>query len=69
MTVNIQKSGTDLATLLAPIGSFPAISNTGVQSGGVDIAQIFAPVAYGTAYGTTTHRWRAIDSAANARSG
>lgn len=50
MTVNIQKAGVDLATLLAPLGSgWPTATATNVKSGNADLNSLFAEAASGSA--------------------
>lgn len=50
MTVNVQKAGTDLSSILkAYVGGHTQAAATGIQSGGADLNTLFDAAQYGTA--------------------
>jgi hypothetical protein len=62
MTINVQKAGTDLDSLLAPIHSgWPAAAATAIQYAGSDLNLRFAAASSGTAYGTTNLQHNGTD--------
>ena len=62
MTVNYDVTGTDLASLLAPIhAGWPQAAATLYLSAGADLNTIFAEAASGTAYGTTNYKHSGVD--------
>jgi hypothetical protein len=62
MAVNIQKAGTDLASVLKPYATgMVKPAATGIESGGSDLINLFAAAQYGTAAAAINYQKSSVD--------